>query len=243
MTAFLDFPPAQFEQGSTFWRAAAATRASAPRGTGGEFAILLPEHGDAFLRVQRLRDGPAGCHLDLHAEDTTAATHQAARLGARVVRNGAGFNVLSSPGGLAFCIVGYHGETERPSPVHWPGGQRSLVDQLSLDIPPGSYDRECGFWSELTGWPLNSGSRPEFGFLTRPAGMPLRLLLQRLDDSAAGCCTAHPDLACDDVAAEVARHVELGAGVVRVMPNWTTLRDPAGLCYCVTRRSPDTGTL
>jgi hypothetical protein len=27
------------------------------------------------------------------------------------------------------------------------------------------------------------------------------------------------------------------------MPNWTTLLDPAGLVYCVTRRHPVTGTL
>jgi Glyoxalase-like domain len=55
--------------------------------------------------------------------------------------------------------------------------------------------------------------------------------------------TAHPDLACDDVDAETTRHEALGATVVRVMPNWTTLRDPAGLSYCITRRNPDTGTL
>jgi len=39
------------------------------------------------------------------------------------------------------------------------------------------------------------------------------------------------------VPAEVARHVELGAGVMRRVPgDWTTLRDPAGREYCVTAR-------
>jgi len=51
------------------------------------------------------------------------------------------------------------------------------------------------------------------------------------------------DLACDDVAAERARHQDLGAVVVREMPNWTTLLDPVGLVYCITCRSPATGTL
>jgi hypothetical protein len=47
------------------------------------------------------------------------------------------------------------------------------------------------------------------------------------------------DLACDDVPAEVARQVGLGAQVVREVPgDWTTLRDPAGREYCVTARSP-----
>jgi hypothetical protein len=27
------------------------------------------------------------------------------------------------------------------------------------------------------------------------------------------------------------------------LDDWTTLSDPAGLAYCVTRRRPDTGTL
>jgi Glyoxalase-like domain len=41
------------------------------------------------------------------------------------------------------------------------------------------------------------------------------------------------------VDAEVQRHVELGARVVRRVPgDWTTLADPAGREYCVTGRSP-----
>jgi len=30
----------------------------------------------------------------------------------------------------------------------------------------------------------------------------------------------------------------LGAEVVRVAEHWTTLRDPAGLLYCITDRDP-----
>jgi hypothetical protein len=48
----------------------------------------------------------------------------------------------------------------------------------------------------------------------------------------------HLDLACDDAPAEVTRHVGLGAAVVRVTEQWTTLRDPAGREYCVTGRRP-----
>jgi hypothetical protein len=73
--------------------------------------------------------------------------------------------------------------------------------------------------------------------------MPLRLLLQRLDDNRPGPCRAHLDLACDDLPAELARHQALGAVVVREMPKWTTLFDPSGLVYCVTQRNPATGTL
>ena len=73
--------------------------------------------------------------------------------------------------------------------------------------------------------------------------MPLRLLLQRLDESQAPGCTAHLDLASDNVPAERARHESLGAEVVRVMPSWTTLQDPAGLRYCITGRNPVTGKI
>ncbi len=79
--------------------------------------------------------------------------------------------------------------------------------------------------------------------MARPVGIPLRLLLQRLDKAVAGHGRGHLDLACNDVPAECRRHLPLGASLVREMPKWTTLADPTGLEYCVTRRDPTTGTL
>jgi Glyoxalase-like domain len=121
----------------------------------------------------------------------------------------------------------------------WPSGQRSLVDQVCLDITPDGYDVEAAFWAELTGWERRAGARPEFEYLVRPHGIPLRLLLQRLDDARQPACGAHLDLACD----EVSRHLDLGASVERRTADWVTLRDPAGLAYCITRRDPGTGRL
>jgi len=243
-TAFLDFPAATFQQGSAFWQAVTGAAMSAPRGPHAEFATLRPAQGDAFLRVQRLQDGPPGCHLDVHTDDVPAAAAHAERLGAAVIGRPDGYVVLRSPGGLSFCVVGHDGESQRPLPTR-PDEHSSLVDQLSVDIPPESYGQELQFWSRLTGWPQTSASRPEFTFLSRPDGMPLRLLLQRLDEPQPGRagCTAHLDLACDDVPAEQARHESLGAQVVRVLASWTTLRDPAGLLYCITRRNPATGKI
>jgi hypothetical protein len=199
--------------------------------------------GDAYLRIQRVRGGPCGCHLDLHVDDAGLGARRARELGATVILQHAGLIIMASPGGFRFCFVAHHGEASRPSAARWPDGQRSLADQLSIDMPPDRYDAECTFWAELTGWPRVTGSRPEFVFLDRPAGLPLRLLLQRLDSAASQTCTAHLDLACDDVAAERSRQVMLGAEVVREMPSWTTLRDPAGLSYCVTGRDPATGKM
>jgi hypothetical protein len=53
----------------------------------------------------------------------------------------------------------------------------------------------------------------------------------------------HLDVACDDIHAEAAEHIALGAGYYHETDYWVTLRDPAGLLYCLTRRNPDTGML
>ena len=166
---------------------------------------------------------------------------QAVDRGASVVDERGELVVFSSPAGFPFCVVGHHDESRRPRPVAWPGGQRSLLDQLSIDIPASAFERECAFWTALTGWDVRVGSRPEF--IERPPGLPLRLLLQRLDDPADQHCGGHPDFACSDVPAEQHRHVALGAALVRSMANWTTMADPTGLHYCIARRHPDTGIL
>ena len=150
--------------------------------------------------------------------------------------------VLRSPGGFVFCFV-HEVLTRRPWPTRWPQQHESVVDQVCLDIPAATYDTECTFWSELTGWPVRgSVSRPEFRHLVRPDGIPIRLLLQRLGEPATGPVTGHLDLACDDRPTEVARHERLGATVVADHgAGWTTLRDPAGALYCVTDRDPRSG--
>jgi predicted enzyme related to lactoylglutathione lyase len=229
-TAFLDFPSAAFEAGTTFWQGVTAWALSRPRGSSLEFATLVPASGDAFLRAQRTGGSSARCHLDLHVERVDETAEQAVRLGATVVGEPGGIVVMASPGGLPLCMVSHRGEVRRPPATLWPGGYHGLVDQVCLDVPPGVYAEESAFWAALTGWGRRSGARPEFEHLVRPPGMPLRLLLQRLDDDSSARCRSHLDLACEDVEAEVRRHEALGAGVVRVMPGWTTLVDPAG-CF------------
>ncbi|MFC7533142.1 VOC family protein [Actinoplanes sp. GCM10030250] len=233
MTGFLDTPSRVAEP---FWLAVTGTTLSARRGPGGAFATLLPAEGDACLRVQVVGEPPARAHLDLHVDDVEEAASVVCGLGAVVTHAEEGLVVLRSPAGIAFCLVSWHGERELPKAVRWEGPQTSLVDQLCLDIPAVAYPRESVFWSAVTGWERRESDLPEFSFLESPARMPLRLLLQRIGPGVAG---VHFDFACDDVDAEVERHVGLGAVVVRRVPgDWTTLRDPAGREYCVTGRSP-----
>jgi predicted enzyme related to lactoylglutathione lyase len=232
ISGFLDTPSRAAEP---FWLAVTGTALSARRDDG-VFATLLPAEGDAFLRVQVVGSAPPRTHLDLHVDAVPAAADEAVALGASVVRDDGDPVVLRSPAGVVFCLVPWRAEAVRPAPVTWPGGQSSLVDQLCLDVPDRCYAAEVAFWVALTGWPWRASDLPEFGYLERPAGIPLRLLMQRVGASSAG---VHVDFACDDVDAEVARHVALGARVVRRVPgDWTTLRDPVGREYCVTGRSP-----
>jgi hypothetical protein len=239
-TAFIDLPPQQAENSLRFWQTVTRSGLSSRRGERSQFVTLLPASGDAYLRVQTVLAGPGGGHLDLHAAEPEALAERALSLGAVERFREPGLVVLTSAAGIGFCAVEHEGEAVRPAPVVRDDGTRSLVDQLSLDIPAPDYDRECEFWAGLTGWALRSGSRPEFRYLERPEGMPLRLLLHRLE---AGPASVHLDLACDDVDAEAAVHTTLGASVWSRRDGWTTMRDSAGRLYCLTRRDPTTGRL
>jgi Glyoxalase-like domain len=236
VSAFLDLPPDGFDRGVEFWQGVTGYTLSQRRGTDGEFATLVPPDGDDYLRVQRLGDEQGRVHLDLHVDDPTIAAEAAIGLGGHVVvRHEQGYVVLHSPGGFTFCLV-RHEASVRPRPATWPDGNRSQVDQVCLDLPPEHYDDELAFWQALTGWELTSSLSPEFARLVTPDALPLRWLIQRLDDP--GPVSAHLDLSCDDRAAETERHVALGATVARVHKNWTVLTDPVGSAYCITGRKP-----
>ena len=238
VSAFLDLPAATFDRATSFWAQVTGSRLSEPRGEHREFATLVPPDGDDYLRVQRVQDGPGGIHLDLHVRDPRAAADAAATLGAEEVAD-RGYVVMRSPGGFTFCLV-THPASVRPKPVGHDDGTTSLVDQVCLDIPSGWYDEECAFWAALTGWEHHDVPGPEFTRLRVPAEQPLRFLLQRLRETS-GRVRAHLDLAADDRAGEVRRHVGLGAALDAEGRGWTVLRDPAGAPYCVTDRDPATG--
>lgn len=235
-SAFLDLAADAHADGLAFWRDVTGWTVSPVRGGAGEFVTLLPGEGDDHLRVQRLASGRSRLHLDLHVDDPRAAADRAVVLGAREVAD-LGYVVLRSPGGFPFCLVTHPASTPAPA-TSWPGGHRSAVDQVCLDVPAELHDRELAFWQALTGRELAvSPGHPEFHRLRRPAHEPLHLLVQRLDDPL-GEVRAHLDLAASDVPAETARHETLGARVVAVHDEWTVLTDPAGAAYCITGREP-----
>ncbi|WP_308289486.1 VOC family protein [Mumia sp. zg.B17] len=241
VTAFIDQPADSASSALAFWEGVTGTQASPPRGENDEFRTLLPPHGDAYLRLQVVPDGLPRVHLDLHVDDLAAGREAAVREGATITAEPGTHVVLSSPGGMPYCLVPYEGEHEVPAPIAWESGARSVLDQVCLDIPPASYADECRFWAGLTGWTFRDEDTPEFARLVRPEGMPLGILLQRLEDPPAhGAVTAHLDLAGgrDGTDAVADRHKALGADERWRSQGWITLRDPSGRNYCVTRREP-----
>lgn len=237
LTAFIDTADERADLAEVFWSRVTGQVPSARRGPREEFSTMLPADGDPYLRLQRvIQSTPGGLHLDVHTDDLDELSLRAETLGAAASYLDEGYVVCGSPGGMTFCLVAGPGE-RRPEPAPWPGG-RSLIDQVCIDVPPSQWDSECAFWAGLTGWELTETGAPEFRRLEGPEGMSLRVLLQRLDEEQP-VVTAHLDLASDDAGAEAARHVVLGAAVVRRTAGWVTLADPIGREYCVTRRSVD----
>jgi hypothetical protein len=241
LTVFLDFPDPAFEPGVAFWREVTGYGLSAPRGERGEFATLLPPSGDAYLRVQRLLAGDAGCHLDLHVdtaqESLDEVASRAVDLGAAVRHRDAdgGLIIAGSPGGFTFCLVRWHGETTVPSPLT-AGSGASRADTLCIGVPPQEFERERAFWAALTGWAARAARVPGYSYLDQPPGLPVHVLLQRLDDTQPGQrAGGHVDIGCADDQA-VDRHVALGARVTGAHQFWTILADPAGHPYCLVNR-------
>jgi hypothetical protein len=251
--AFLDVPPASASALRTFWSSVTGWPPSGPRGDHGQFRSLLPEPpgSRAYLRVQELA-APARVHLDLVTTPSTAPAMaaEAARLAglgaARLVSSRDDVEILASPAGQVFCLV----RDDEPRPAvdpgrrarTWPGGHRSRVTHVCLDVPPAAYDAEVAFWVAATGWVREPTQYAEFEWVTPPperaADVPLRLLVQRLSrpDDVVG---AHLDLGTTDVPAEVDRLLAIGAVDRGAAGNWHVLADPVvGRPFCVTTSAP-----
>jgi len=233
MSAFIDVREPDFESSVTFWSAVSDCSPSTRRGADQEFVTLVPAVGDDHLRMQRVGDGVARIHLDLHVPDPREAADRAVELGATKVADPG--HVMRSPGGLEFCFVSRPAEQAAP-PARWPDGTRSIIDQVCLDIPQSGFDNEAAFWQSLLDWARAGSSYAEFERLIRPDDQALRVLLQRVDSG--GSVRAHLDLACSSRELELQRHLGLGARVVVGRDQWTVMRDPAGMAYCLTDRSP-----
>jgi hypothetical protein len=106
----IDVPPADHGRELAFWSAA----------TGQPLARFdrHPEyHGAAlhdeqlWLLVQRLDDGPARVHIDIHTDDLAAEVARLEGLGAERVQQVHSWQVMRDPAGLLFCVIPEPGGT------------------------------------------------------------------------------------------------------------------------------------
>ncbi|HSP29231.1 MAG TPA: VOC family protein [Ilumatobacteraceae bacterium] len=114
---------------------------------------------------------------------------------------------------------------------------RSRLFVAVIDVPAGDHTEETSFWGAATGRPMRELDSPEFHGAR--LSDHFALLVQRLDDGSAG---VHLDIHTDDLEAEVARLVELGATDRRRHDGWVVMTDPAGLEFCVVLDRPGTLT-
>ncbi|CAN7185815.1 VOC family protein [Knoellia sp. LjRoot47] len=232
---FVDTVEADADRSWEFWSTVTRSALAERRGPRQEFSTLVPERGDAWVKLQRVGEG-GGVHLDLDVDvPLPEAAAEATRLGATEVHRESDFVIMRSPAGFTFCLTSWSNAGSASTQVR--EGQADLLDQVCIDIPSDDYSREVDFWEALTGWPKRPGSLPEFVSLTRPNGIPLRLLLQRLGEPS-GTARGHLDLACLDREATRSGHVAAGAVVVSEHEFWTVMRDPVGRVHCLTDRRP-----
>jgi hypothetical protein len=110
---------------------------------------------------------------------------------------------------------------------------RSRIGVVLVDHPTDVYDTTAAFWAGATGHDLARHAAPDddpydsLGLL----GGSLKLELQRTGTGTPSC--VHLDIETDDVTAETARLVALGATVVEEREGYRIMADPGGLPFCV----------
>jgi hypothetical protein len=106
---------------------------------------------------------------------------------------------------------------------------RSRLSTILLDVPGGERQAAAGFWSNALGVPARPvPDEPQFTSLT--GALPdLVLAIQSVDDQP----RYHVDIETDDVDAETARLVALGAVEIGHWLDCRTLRAPGGHLLCV----------
>ena len=108
---------------------------------------------------------------------------------------------------------------------------RSRLAVLMLDLPPQLHDAGRAFWSAATGHPVTpDASDEDWSSLGSIAG-GFHLEVQRTGRGTPP--RWHVDVETDDVDAEVARLVALGATPIQDMGGFWQMKDPSGMVFDV----------
>jgi len=100
----IDVPPADHDRELAFWDAAIGQ----PLTQGVRFpeyhGAMLPGQ-DIGLLIQRLDDGQARVHIDIHTDDLPAEVARLEKLGAERAGQAHHWQLMRDPAGLVFCVI------------------------------------------------------------------------------------------------------------------------------------------
>jgi predicted enzyme related to lactoylglutathione lyase len=110
---------------------------------------------------------------------------------------------------------------------------RSRINGILIDCNVDEIEEAARFWAEALGRPIDRehpGTRGNYVMLEdRPDEVSIQI--QRVDHES----RVHIDIETDDIPAEVARLVKLGAIVDKKLERWVVMRAPSGQRFCVVR--------
>ena len=125
---------------------------------------------------------------------------------------------------------------------------QSRLCQILVDVPESDFEATTNFWSGALGAPVEPphGALDEYrvlGWVVPGIHMEMQRIgggteMQRIGGDLemqriGGGARVHLDIESDDVEAEVARLVALGAHELERHQDWVVMHDPAGLPFCV----------
>ena len=100
----IDVPPAEHNRELAFWSAAAGPPLARFERHPEYHGAALPGQ-DFWLLVQRLDEGPARVHIDIHTDDLPAELARLEQLGAERVQQVHSWQVMRDPAGMLFCVI------------------------------------------------------------------------------------------------------------------------------------------
>lgn len=110
---------------------------------------------------------------------------------------------------------------------------RSRLYSAYVDVPQPDFEATVRFYGDLLGRSATvDPDEPEYASYDDPPSTGIDLYVQAIGENRP---RVHLDIETDDVDAEVARLVGLGATEIERIKTWVVMRDPVGTVFCVIR--------
>ena len=100
----IDVPPAEHDRELAFWNAAVGQPLTQFERHPEYHGAMLPSQ-DFGLLIQRLGQGQAGVHVDIHTDDLPAEVARLEELGAERAGQAHSWQLMRDPAGLVFCVI------------------------------------------------------------------------------------------------------------------------------------------